>query len=179
MQRVENVRHPQRSNEHSKLHPEIPNNITPCTIDSLFRSSRISGTIVRARLIQFSLLGPDFLNAPPVAARLVPVPLRPVVALCGETAVHFAFDLVAVAKSFVYESTGVAFVERCHDLLAVFALLVLATLRLLGGAELGARSGLRGTHTDVVWCVQVRMHLGGGYESIERESVKSGRPVLM
>lgn len=70
-------------------------------------------------MIHCTLPRPDLLDAPPVGPRLVPVPFGSVVAFGREAAVYLALDVIAVADGFVEESARVAFVEGCHDFLAV------------------------------------------------------------
>lgn len=110
-------------NPHTRTkHPNSKTKYCECAqdISGLLSISIVSPTRRSNRLlVQLPLLSPDLLDPPPIAARLVSVPLGPVVPFRRETAVHLALDVVAVAEGLVEEPASVAFVEGGHDLLAV------------------------------------------------------------
>lgn len=90
------------------------------------RSIRSSSSSSRHRrpLIKLALFSPDLLNTSAVAAGLVSVALCAVESLCGETFVHFDFDIIAASNGFVYKSLGMTLIESSHDLFAICVICV-------------------------------------------------------
>lgn len=106
--------------QHAKLQSKVKGNRHTPRCKSLLGSTRGLCSRALSRLIQGPLFSPDFLDALPLVACVVAIVLCPVVSFHREAFVDFALDIVAVTKGFVDEASGVAFVEGCHDLLAVY-----------------------------------------------------------
>lgn len=86
---------------------------------SISRRNIRSSSRHRRPLIKLPLFSPDLLDTPTVAARLVSVALCAVESLCGETFVHFDFDIIAASNGLVYKSLGMTLIESSHDLFAI------------------------------------------------------------
>jgi len=99
--------------------------VQKATHNSLLRGLRIwarsssSSSIRSRRHFLAPLSSPDLLDTRTFASRFVSIALSSIRSLGWKTFVHIALDIVAVSDGLVEESSGVTFVEGCHDFLAV------------------------------------------------------------